>query len=226
MTPTLIFTQFGDRASALEPQRVFQQLMLVCPKLKPRVIIYSDRPILVPFAENIDVSELVSWLDSNDERYGYHASNYIRMWALLQASGEAVYLDGDMKVVSPSFVEGFQLAKKFGICLPQSNRWVVREDLRIGVEVSKQDRRDMRSPIYGTLWNASPIFIVPQHEVALRFVDVFLQEYRNNPRRGPLGMWRAAWKSGVSPFTLPVQWCLPSELQYLPYHIVHHGFWG
>lgn len=225
MSRQLILTQFGKKARYVDCFQTMDCVRAVCGDIP--VLLITDRD-LSPLGCNTTQRIVdTSFLDQNHSRYGYHASNYYRVWGLLNADvDEAVYLDCDMYVVSEHFVEGFELARMFGVAVPISDRWQVREDLRIGCDVGKRDRRDLRLyPQYGTVWNASPIFYCRHHHSGHQFLMSFLNQYHKEPRRGPLGMWRAAIDSGIAPYTLPIQWCLPKEMAHYKHHIVRHGFW-
>lgn len=223
MSRQLILTQFGKKAKFVNCQLLIECFRAVCPDVP--ILLLTDRQL--DQAEDVEQRIVdTSFLDHRNKRYGYHASNYFRGWGLLNSDAdEAVYLDCDMHIMSPHFVEGFKLARMFGVAIPISDRWQVREDLRVGLDVEVKDRRDMRFPIYGAVWNASPIFYSRYHDLGHKFLMAFLNQYHANPRRGPLGLWRAALESKIAPYVLPIQWCLPKRLAHFRHHIVRHGFW-
>jgi hypothetical protein len=163
---------------------------------------YTDLPVMVVGAEQVKP------LWSGHPRWGVRNSNLAKYYAVMEAGFDSVcVLDDDMRIVNKSFIEGFALAEKFGLCLPMSPRHYVSISAMIGADVSDGDRAEVRGwPQYATECNTSPMFAC--RAKCAPFMEVYKEELTQRTCRGTMALWKAAWKSGQHPYILSYLWCV------------------
>jgi len=137
-------------------------------------------------------------------RYGYRNSNYWRMKLISLYDECVLYMDYDIRVVNEAFMEGFELANLFGMCLPLSPRIFLHSDISRGVD-RQIKRKDLHIP-HGSVCNSGMFFADPKNVHVQNYVNHYLKIYIDNPGRGPLAAWLAAEASGWHPYILPHQW--------------------
>ena len=174
--------------------------------------IYHDMPVedlsFIKF-ENVEFRkfERIKYPTREENRN----SSYWRLVSLQESEYETtLYLDNDIYIVHPSFFEGFEIAKHFGICMVQNPRMFIKTleenigDLDIGADVLNYDKKFLRSmPNYMTSYNMGVTFYSKKSEPFLREL---ILEQKTNPSRGQAGLYRTIWKTKTAPYCLPINW--------------------
>lgn len=143
-------------------------------------------------------------------RWGQRNSDLHKATAAFSSGYDTVLiLDDDMRIVNKSFLEGFELAEAFGVCLPMNPRKFADLDAAVGADVSPVVKTQLpKYPAGMTAVNMGTIY-ASCHDG--RSVTLF-KEYRRlmlrNPCRGPTAMWMAIWNVKIRPYILAEQWCL------------------
>lgn len=176
------------------------------------IILYTDRQRAVGGIEQIVLSpDQILWKDS--PRWPIRNTNFWLAKAVIERAGtKDVFccLNDDMRIVHAGWEDGFQLAEKFGICVPQNPRIFVKYNM-LGTDTTSEDwKRTEGTPIYAPACNVSPMFAYPNS----LYVQVLLSAYINELKkcmRGTLAFWLAMYKVGVCPLFLPEQWCVSAS---------------
>lgn len=127
--------------------------------------------------------------------------------ALWEKYESVCLLNDDMAIVHKGFIDGFNLAEKFGVCVPMNPRVYVKYNA-MGADTIEEDRKETdKGPIYGTACNVSPMFVCRLHDHAKLLIETYIEEL-HNCMRGTLAFWFASWRSGITPMYLPEQWCV------------------
>lgn len=173
--------------------------------------------------QRIEVEYVTRLWPANEPRSGVRNSNYYKVKKALDESykpederyDSLLMLDDDMLIVNKHFVDGFDLAERFGAALPLNPRTYVWVNA-LGADAQRKDRIEIAlSPQYAPACNFSPFFISTNIK-SRRFMIVLEQELHDNVCRGTLAVWKASWQSGFSPVYLPQQWCIcGNEAEYL-----------
>ncbi len=138
-------------------------------------------------------------------RYGYRNSNWWRFKILQEIDADfVIYMDNDIHLLNLAWIQGLQIAKLFGMCMPLSPRVFVHSDAIRGVDAQVR-RQDLSIP-FAPVCNPGFFFASVKDERTQLFVKHFLATYDAKPGRGPLGVWLAAESCGYHPHVLPHQW--------------------
>ncbi len=215
-----ILACFGNATFETEPalssfKRFFPQA---------RTILYTDNRNLPSAAAVDEVVEVVPPYPRSHPRYGWRCSDLYRAEGLLRSTADvAIYSDSDIVFASDKVLALPILARKFGFCLPANPRLLVRNDALIGADSDGElDETDG----YGFAYNTAPLAFNPADGRAKEFLTAYARIMRENPGRSPLAMYRAAFRTGYSPYLLPFHWCVCSEHLNLGEEIVLHvGHW-
>lgn len=145
-------------------------------------------------------------LFASHERWGWRMNDYYKVRMLLDSQADiAISFDADMRIVSRDASLLPLFAERFGLCLPANPRHLVRVDTTIGAD---SDRMLDETNGAGYAYNCSPIALNLHNERAVNCARTYCELMIENPVRGPLAWWRAAWKTGYAPYLLPPQWCV------------------
>ena len=167
-----------------------------------QVDINTDIPVNI-----IDVSDN-PYINNHGGRYGNRCNDYYKVVGLLNSKAEyAICLDSDMYVVNDEVKTLLPLTKKFGVCIPENPRLQVRFDGIRGLD-GDYDLNEDPTRGNGMATNMSPITLYTASATGKKLLEEYCNEMETHPRRGPLSMWRAIWKSGINPYMLPFQWCV------------------
>lgn len=142
-------------------------------------------------------------------RAGVRTSNLEKVLFGMQAKEEYICLiDDDMEVVSPYFIEGFEIAKIFGAALPINPRVYVKHILN-SIDVDEKLRKEVKDlvPNHMTACNFSPFFIRTKDYRVQDFLRCLIS-YLRQPIRGTLAITLASIQTHFSPCYLPEQWCV------------------
>ena len=143
-------------------------------------------------------------------REGIRNSNYFKVFKALEYDTSVCLLDDDMLIVNKHFVDGFDIAERFGAAVPLNPRVYVKYNM-MGADVQQKDLDELRlmvAPLYAPACNFSPFFVYPRIENAKIFLMTLLDELLSNVCRGTLAIWKASWRSGFCPVYLPEQYCV------------------
>lgn len=197
---TLVFAQFGDRASVLEPslssfRRRFPEAA---------VILYSDQDARLPGIQTRVVGN-----PYGGPRAGNRGNDLYKVVGLLKvAEGVGIALDSDMEAVSDGVMSIVHMAEKFGLCVPCNPRRLVRVDNTMGADA---DGQFDESGGWGHAFNMSPVAFCSHNLLAMGVLQTYWHIMMSKPVRGPTAMWRACWERGFFPCLLPAQWCVCQE---------------
>jgi len=184
------------------------------------ILIYTDRRYaLVP--EIRHTSEFATFGDCepgidlcavdtiwhDHKRYGQRNGDYWQAYGALTCPfDEVLYLDDDMRIVSPEFIQGFELAEHFGLCLPLNPRGIVSIDGTIGADVTGKPEIPL-----ATAYNCGTMFFNRNNFKATQYLQNWVNIMYVTPQRGPMAAFRAALRTNFSPYTLQYNWCVCSE---------------
>jgi hypothetical protein len=182
---------------------------------------YSDLPILlltdrqrqVMVEQQVIPKEELLWRDS--PRWPVRNCNLWLAKAAMDTRFNWCCLNDDMKIVHPSWIEGFDLAEKFNICVPTNPRIFVKYNM-LGADTTIADwQRAEDTTIHGPACNMSPMFVFPNKLFAQVLLGAYIAEL-HKCMRGTLAFWLASWKTGITPLYLPEQWCVgASNAKYI-----------
>ena len=174
------------------------------------VVLYTDIPEL---AEGYDVEVRVvdvdnSPFDKSHQKWGWHCCDYYQTKGLLDSTADiAISMDSDIVFVDDEVRTVIPITQKFGICVPQNERQLVKVD---GIFTRGNDG-DYHIEEDGSRGNALTydLWWMSFHTKNLRarmWLTEFARLMETNPKRAPLQMSRAAWNTGIHPYAMPIQW--------------------
>lgn len=198
-----IFAEFGRPADLVLTQKNLQEYF---PDATFQV--YTDHAVYIKGNLGDTIVVKPPWR-AIEEHYGNRCNDYFKVKGLLDSKKEYnVALDGDMKCVSDTYKTIVLLMHNFGVCLPINPRNMVRIDQQLGRDVDTQvDKTEGAAQAV----NMSPIAFHRRHKKGRSMLATYCLEMLETPRRGPLVMWRAIYKTGFMPCLLPAQWCVCRE---------------
>lgn len=196
MTSSVVYVLVGDRDLEL----LTHSIRSVRRFLNVPITVYSDIDLKLSGIKVIRYKRR-----SYEKREEIRNSSLIRLEALLSSpSDTTLYLDNDVIIVSEYFQEGFVIANRFGLALPQNPRIFLGTEMQIGQDVSDHDKKMLRNvPKHTMTFNSGVIFYSRRSK---QLVQTWRDEQLTNPSRGQMSMWRAFWALGESPHALPINW--------------------
>lgn len=213
----IIFAEFGPRSNAnqnwvnsmgrLDP--TYSTVKQYFPHAK--LTLYTDQTDLVDQYPDIQVKLInieQSPFSKNNPRWGWHCCDYYQAYGLLNSTADiAISMDSDLLFVSDQIQSIIPITKKFGVCVPTNERQLVKidaihtrgndGDYHIGEDASNGNL--LTYDLWWTSFNTKD----PR---ARKWLTEFCRLMETNPRRAPLQMSRAAWNTGVYPYSMPKQW--------------------
>lgn len=208
-----IFTEFGkNRVNAggtefnneerIDP--TFTSLKKYFPKAKYTV--FTDFDLKIKGVNIMKVDSPV--VDPENLRFGYRTGNYFKFKGLLESEADfKCALDSDMQILSSKIIVLIYMTQKFGFCVPHNVRQLLKRDMEISLD--SQLITD-ESQGLGYSYNQSPMTLWKGDKRGEIYYKACKEIMKNEPSRGSLVMWKAAWKTGVYPYVLPKQWCVCS----------------
>ena len=221
MSLDIIFAEFGSRDKAnqkwsnpigrLDP--TYQSVKSFFPEAN--IICYSDDESIGD-GYDVEVRHLDSESTPFDKDYregsgklkwGYHCCDYYQIKGLLESTADvAIAMDSDLMFVSDEVKTLVPIIKKFGICCPQNERQMVKVD---GLYTRGNDgdyhigEDESRGNIltYDLWWTG----FLTEDNRGRAYLSEFLRLMKENPKRGPLQLTRAALNTGVYPYPMPKQ---------------------
>jgi hypothetical protein len=150
-------------------------------------------------------TESLQWRDN--PRWGVRNCNVLSASSSLTLFESSCVLNDDMRVVHPGFVDGFDLAERFGVCVPLNPRTHLHYNAQ-GADAGPADYLPGRDgPPHTPACNVSPLFVCRLHDNAQKLIRAYLEELQVC-MRGTLAFSRASWRCGVPPVYLPEHWCV------------------
>ncbi len=201
-TIEIIFAQFGNRCSIVEPS--YSSFRKFFPNAK--FTMFCDQNIHI---DGINVIIVEPPFNKSHYRYGNRSNDYYKILGLLESKSEiAICIDNDMLIVSQLVKTLINLTTTFGACIPSNPRYIVKKDTLIG-----EDSDKLLDETEGTAFalNMSPVSLDTKNENGRNLFSEYCNEICANPVRGPLAMWRAILKTKFYPCLLPPQWCVCQE---------------
>lgn len=179
---------------------------------------FTCMPIVVVSDESQDLSHdlqvtemcvernTLQWLDS--PRWGVRNCNVLSAKYALSLNADACcVLNDDMRIAHVGFVDGFTMAERFGVVVPMNPRVYVKYNA-MGADMDDAPYNPQyEGPAHAPACNVSPMFVCKHHDSAVTLLSAYLEELQTC-MRGTHAMWRASWKTGITPVYLPEQWCV------------------
>ncbi len=229
-----IFSEFGLRSSANQPDSftdkhrldpTYSSVKKFFPEAK--LCLYTDTP---EFGSNypdvevrlIDVDK--SPFTRQNNRWGWHCCDYYEAKGLLESDADiAISVDSDLMFVSDEVRTILPIVKKFGVCVPANVRQMVKVD---GIHTRGNDGdyhigedESRGNCMTYDLWWAG---FYTKDSRGRKWLEEFCRLMETNPKRAPLQMSRAAWNTGIYPYSMPKQFGVGSGHQGCGDEIILH----
>lgn len=164
------------------------------------------------FAEKIEGVEVIKtaspFAKTNNPRKGYHGSDYFMFQGLAESNADvAITLDSDMFVTDKNIISLLRLTEKFGFCAPYNSRQLLRQDMQQSKDTQPITDNSLG---FGRAYNQSPMTVSKASGPGKVFYRTCAEMMLEDPTRGSLAMWKAAWQTGLHPYVLPKQFCVCS----------------
>jgi hypothetical protein len=180
-------------------------------QFSPSIHIHVVTDVVRPLPQEGVTQQIVTldrlqWLDS--PRWGVRNCNVLSAEAVLSRAFDSYcVLNDDMRIVSSEWEKGFDLAERFGVCVPTNPRIYVKYNA-LGADASDADfnERDW-GPGVAPAVNVSPLFVCADRPKAYELSRIWRQQLQHC-LRGTLAFWQATWLTGTTPVYLPEQWCV------------------
>lgn len=206
-----LFAEFGEHrtnggGATLDSENRLDPSLKTLKKYFPNATytVYSDFDLNIDGVNLIKVKSPVA--NPDHERFGYRTADYYKFYSLINSKADfKCVLDSDMQIVSSDVIALINLTKKFGFCVPYNDRQLLRQDMQISKDT--QEITDDSKGL-GHSYNQSPMTLWKNDDRGLEFYKNCAEIMKTDPSRGSLVMWKAAWKTGISPYILPKQWCV------------------
>jgi len=196
----IVLAEFGSRET--EIRGVIKNIRTIS---NLPIVIYSDKRYDF-LGLDVTVKLVVpGWV--GHRRYFNRNNDY---WKVVAAKefDEVLIIDDDMRIVNDRWVEGFEIAEKFGVCLPMNPRIYFGLDRQCGDDTSDDLRNKTGDcPYHLTGNNMGVIFANTNHLNTRKIFNTYLDFMEKEPCRGPVAMGVAYWRCGRAPYFLPEEWC-------------------
>jgi hypothetical protein len=187
---------------------------------------YCDYPIKI-FSDHLfdantaDTTVELIQPKNYDFRYAWRNSDYFRLIILRDSPFEAtLYLDNDHLAVSPRILDGFEIAKYFGMAIPMNSRLFLDLELKIGKDIYDADRQELSSaPKSMTDLDCGVIFY---NQRSRELLLAWLAEMERRPCSGPIALARAIWHTKQYPYILPYNWRVETPHVGIKYPVIVH----
>jgi hypothetical protein len=185
------------------------------------IIVLSDIDYVKIAHENITLHKFTR--RKHDKREENRNSSEWRLRGLLGLCDTydcICYLDNDVYIVDKGFFSGFEIAQKYGLCMPFNPRNFFKSenqkgDLEIGADVHLFDIENTRElPKYTTALNMGVMFYNCHDVMAKRFLTLVLGEQLKEQSRGQAALARSLQKTSYHPYTLAQQFLACREIDY------------
>ena len=123
-----------------------------------------------------------------------------------------------MLIVSDRIRDVLPLTLQFGLCMPVNGRHLVYRDAR-----SDSDGGPVGDGSHGSgMCNCTAFWSFrTNHQLHRKLLAAYCQQMLEDAgsgkgARGPLSLWRAQWKTGIFPYTLPSHYCVTGSNLWVP----------
>ena len=179
-----------------------------------KLTLYTDFPDMADYYPDVEVNVIDVEKDSpfsKSHRYwGWFCCDYYEILGLLNSKADvAISMDSDLMFASDEVKTLIPITKKFGICVPTNERQLVKVDSihtrgNNGNYHIGEDESNGNLLTYDLWWTS---FDTSNKRARKYLEEVKIQMSEKNVNvRAPLHMSRAAWVSGVNPYSMPIQW--------------------
>ena len=149
--------------------------------------------------------------DRKHARYGNRANDLYEPIGMLESTADiAIGIDSDLLIVNESVRTLIPLVERFHLCAPSNGRHIVWRDAR-----SPLDGGKVADPSGGCgMCHCTALMALDtKHQPSRDLLSAYCGQIRadadtNRGARGPLSLWRASWRTGIAPYTLPREWCV------------------
>ena len=216
MNIEVIFSEFGPRTLANQKwETQFPRLDPTYTSVKTyfpdaKIVVYTDQKDIAIDYPDVEIRYIDVNLDSpfstTNHRYGWHCCDYYQIIGLLESTADIVLsVDSDIMFTSDQVCTIVPITQKFGVCVPTNQRQLVKVDGTIGDD---SDYRIGEDPSLGNIltYDAWWISFDPTNERSRTFLTEYKNLMKSNHKRAPLQMSRAAWNTGIYPYSMPIQW--------------------
>lgn len=213
----IIFAEFGSRTASNQP--TFSAKYRLDPTYtsvkkyfpEANLILYTDRPEIGEVYPDVEIKEIKAEdtpFDRTHPKWGGFCCDYYEAKGLLQSQADmAISLDSDLMFVSDEVKTLIPITKKFGVCVPTNERQLVKVD-SIYTRGNNGDYHigedDSRGNIltYDLWWMS----VDKSNDRANQYLIELVNLMKSTQLRAPLQMTRAAWNTGIYPYSMPIQW--------------------
>lgn len=158
--------------------------------------------------------------DPHHPRFGYRTGVYFKFKGLVESEADfACALDSDMYFVNENIYSLVTLTQKMGFCVANTPRQIINQDMDISYDA--QPVRD-KSLGNGHSYNQSPMTLWKGDARGTKYYETCKQIMKDDPSRGSLVMYKAAWETGFYPYVLPKQFCVCGSDVGCGYEILLH----
>mgnify|MGYP001589701854 FL=1 len=217
MSIEFIFSEFGSRSNANQPDSFTDEFRLdptyssvkqYFPEAK--LTLYTDIKELGKNYPDVEIKLIdidKSPFTKSNHRWGWHCCDYYEAKGLLNSTADiAISVDSDLMFVSDEVRTILPMVQKFGICVPTNIRQLVKVD---GIYTKGNDGdyhldedESKGNLLTYDLWWAG---FNTKDKRARDWLSEFCRLMETNPKRAPLQMSRAAWNTGIYPYSMPSQ---------------------
>lgn len=194
-------------------KRSIHILKKIFPNLPIKV--YTDLDIKLPVESTIKIKE-----SSRNYNEGHILSRIYRTEALLESEWEVTgYLDNDVFVVDPCFIEGFEIAKQYGISMPINPWGFIWREL-LGKDAKPDDSIELLDmPKHSTAFNTGLIFY---HKKSEDFLKRIQSQYLKDMGRFQVSLLKVINSTKIVPYPLSNQWLVCEEFYNIDNPITLH----
>lgn len=181
--------------------------------------VYTDQPW--KGRDRVEVCQVtVPTFNTKHPRYGWRENDYWCARGILESKADiAISVDSDLLIVSKRIRSLIPLAQKFGLCMPVNGRHLVYRDARSDCDGGRVDDETEG----GGMCHCTALWAfetqgdgLHRHLLETYCDQIQLDALENKGARGPLSLWRAEWKTGISPYTLPSHYCVTGSNLWVP----------
>jgi|TARA_E500000318_G_scaffold109958_1_gene124192 hypothetical protein len=179
-----------------------------------KLTLYTDCPEIGDDYDDVEVRvvdvENDSPFSKSHSYWGWFCCDYYEVCGLLESKADiAISMDSDLMFASDEVKTLLPITKKFGVCVPTNERQLVKVD---GIHTRGNngdyylDEDESRGNLltYDLWWTS---FDTTNKRARKYLEELKLQMSEKHPNvRAPLHMSRAAWESGINPYSMPIQW--------------------
>ena len=217
MNLEIIFAEFGSRSNSNQPtfdkkfrlDPTYSSVKQYFPEAK--ITLYTDRKEIGEVYPDVELNVVGGDLfDRSHHKWGGFCCDYYKICGLLNSKADmAISMDSDIMFVSDEVRTLIPITEKFGVCVPTNQRQLVKVDAihtrgnwgdyHIGEDESRGNLLT-----YDLWWTS---FHTKNNRARKYLEEVKLQMSEKHPhKRAPLQMSRAAWSTGIYPYSMPIQW--------------------